>query len=177
YILLSELESAKRSFLKSIELAKTINTNSLEAFALKGLAEVYTIEGKYEEAIVVLNRAYTISKSVGDLVLNQGIYKGLSENYLAINDWDNYQTYHTRYLDTQLKLKQSERNTVSKSLDEIAKEQNAKLKQVAPKFYYGTIGLFGLIIIAIVLFIINFKKNKIALFHLKKDIENLQKVK
>src|SRR5690606_39228461 len=153
------------------------NTNSLEAFALKGLAEVYTIEGKYEDAIEALHNGLELSKSVGDLVLNQGIYKGLSENYLALNEWDKYQAFQSKYLETQLKVKQSERNSVSKSLTEIAKEQNLKLKTIRPKFYYGMIALLLVNILAIIWFFISYKKNKTAIFELKNDIESLQKIK
>lgn len=177
YILLSEFESAKKSFLKSIEMAKLNTANSLEAFALKGLAEVYTLEGKYEDAIETLNTGLDISKCVGDLILNQGLYKGLSENYLALNAWDDYQTYHSQYLETQLKVKQSERNSVSKSLDEIDKEQQLKLNEIRPLYYYGMIALLVINMLAIFWFFISYKKNKNAIFELKNDIENLQKIK
>ncbi len=177
YILLSEFESAKKSFLKSIEMAKLNNANSLEAFALKGLAEVYTLEGKYEDAIETLNTGLDISKCVGDLILNQGLYKGLSENYLALNAWDDYQTYHSQYLETQLKVKQSERNSVSKSLDEIDKEQQLKLNEIRPLYYYEMIALLVINMLAIFWFFISYKKNKNAIFELKNDIENLQKIK
>lgn len=177
YILLSDFDAAKTSFLKSLEMAKMVNTKSLEAFALKGLAEVYTIEGDYEAAIEELNKGLAFSESIGDLVLNQGIYKGLSENYLAINKWEDYQLFHKKDLEAQLKIKNSERNSVSESLNEISKEQDQRLKHTISRFNYGKIALFVVNILAVVLFIVHYKKCKIEIFQLKKDIENLQKIK
>ncbi|MBC8644026.1 hypothetical protein H9W95_08125 [Flavobacterium lindanitolerans] len=41
------------------------------------MAEVYTLEGRYRDAIKELEEALAVSNSVGDLVLNRGIYNGL----------------------------------------------------------------------------------------------------
>ena len=78
------------NFQQSFQFAKKINASSLQAFALKGLAQVFTLEGKFSEAIPILQNALTISSKVNDLILNQELYKGLSENYLALNEWDNF---------------------------------------------------------------------------------------
>ena len=71
YILMANNEAAKKSFQESIKIARQVNAKSLEGFSLKGLAEVYTLEGKYNEAIKVLQQALVLSRSVGDLILNQ----------------------------------------------------------------------------------------------------------
>jgi tetratricopeptide (TPR) repeat protein len=78
------------NFKQSYQYAKKVNASSLEGFALKGLAQVYTLEGKFSEAIPILENALLISSKVNDLILNQELYKGLSENYLALNQWDNF---------------------------------------------------------------------------------------
>src|SRR5690606_12412467 len=83
---LNKFEQAKQSFLKSIDHAKAIDAKSLIAFGEKGFAEVKTLEGNYNESLSLLYNALSISKEVGDGVLNSSIYEGIANNYLALND-------------------------------------------------------------------------------------------
>lgn len=177
YVLLKNNEAAKLSFEESISLAKKISANSLLAFAQKGLAEVYTIEGRYQDAIAILNEAFVTSKSVGDLILNQGIYKGLSENYLALNNWENYQNYNLLYLQNRIKIKESERKSISNSLEEIKKEQKSKLDQLLPSYQYGIYILIFLSLLIIILSILSYLKIKNENLQLQNVIDRLQKTK
>lgn len=177
YVLLKNNEAAKLSFEESISLAKKISANSLLAFAQKGLAEVYTIEGRYQDAIAILNEAFVTSKSVGDLILNQGIYKGLSENYLALNNWENYQNYNLLYLQNRIKIKESERKSISNSLEEIKKEQKSKLDQLLPSYQYGIYILIFLSLLIIILSILSNLKIKNENLQLQNVIDRLQKTK
>jgi tetratricopeptide (TPR) repeat protein len=117
YILMLNNQLAKQNFEQAFEYAKGINALSLQAFALKGLAQVYKLEGNYQLAIETLNNAMVLSSSVDDLILNQEIYKGLSENYLAINKWDEFKIHQNNFLTTQKLIKDRERKSVSESLD------------------------------------------------------------
>lgn len=177
YILLKDNEAAKLSFEESISLAKKISANSLLAFAQKGLAEVYTIEGRYQDALDVLNDALLTSQSVGDLILNQGIYKGLSENYLALNNWENYQNYNRLYLQNRIKIKESERKSISNSLEEIKKEQKSKLDQLLPSYQYGIYFLLFLGLLIIISSILSYLKIKKENLSLQNVIDRLQKTK
>lgn len=177
YILMANNEAAKKSFAKSIELANQVNAKSLEGFSLKGLAEVYTLEGKYNEAIKVLEEALVLSKSVGDLILNQGIYKGLSENYLAINEWEKYRIYHLDYLKTQLEVKESERKSISDSLDKAMAVQEAKLQEVIPNYNYGILTSILITIMVVIIFIFYYKKTQKSNLKLQDLIDDLQKTK
>lgn len=174
YILLSDNEAAKKSFLEAIEIAKRIKANSLHAFALKGLAEVYTLEGNYSGAIRELEQALAISNDVGDLVLNRGIYNGLVENYLAVNDWEKYKTFHARYLETQLKVKESERKSINNLINEGYKSQNKNLKTEIYKYNYYILTTLIVIIGVVIFFTIIIRKNKKNILKLNKSIENLQ---
>jgi len=177
YFLLLDNEAAKASFFESIRFAKKIKANSLQAFAQKGLAEVYTQEGKYAEAIAVLEEALHESKDVGDLVLNQGVYKGLSENYLAVSQWENYQKFHAKYLQTQLQIKGSERQSVSQSLHQAKKTQNEQLEEILPKYNYGIFALVCFTILILAFFIFSEIKTKKSIIRLQQSIANLQKIK
>lgn len=174
YSMLSEYGNAKNSFNRSIAFAKLEKANSLISFAQKGLAEVYTLEGEYEKAIALLNEALNKSKDVGDLILNLGIYKGLFENYLALSQWENYQTYYDLYLKTQLKIKISERESVSSSIDENSKTFNDNLKSIEQKFKTQLKWMFTILIILALFIFFILQKNKKAILLLQDKIKQLQ---
>jgi len=177
YRLLAQFEDAKNSFHKSIAFAELEKANSLIAFAKKGLAEVYTLEGKYTEAIDLLNEGLLQSKNVGDKVLYQGIYKGLYENYLALNEWEAYQKNYNLYLKTQLEIKKSERHSVSDSIDENSKNQLKKRQEVQNQYDHNIkwIILIALLIIIAVVFIEI--KNRKSIKSLQKQVEISQNLK
>lgn len=167
YIQMANYPLAKKNFEISIKYAMNVNASSLHAFALKGLAQVYTLEGKFLDAVVALQKANIISKNVEDLILNQEIYKGLSENYLALNEWNKYKEFHFKYLATQKLIKERERKSISDSLVQKETELSTKLKGTISKFYMIYLSIFILIVFVI---LIIFNRIKIA----KKEIENLQ---
>lgn len=177
YISLSEYANAKESFNKAMELARQKNASSLVSFAEKGLAEVYSLEGKHQVAITLLQSAINRSKDVGDLVLNSGIYKGLYENNLALNKLDEYQKYYDLYLKVQLEIIASERNSVSVSINESSKNLNKNLNHIQSKFK----DIFNLTILGISIFIMFVfllkRKNKKIVKTLQKKIESYQYTK
>lgn len=166
YISLSKNKLAKENFLQSIETAKIINGKSLWAFGLKGLAEVYTIEGNYKEAISSLKLALVLSHDVKDLILNDELYFALSENYLAINEWDEFKKYHEKELNVQKLLKARERISVSESLRVKELELKSKIAIENSNFYYTLLFLsilFLLILLFYYLYYIRISKEIVAI--------------
>jgi len=177
YILMLNNKLASVNFQEAIQNAKIVNAKSLQAFALKGLAQVYTIEGNFPLAIQTLKEALFISAEVNDLILNQEIFKGLSENYLAVNEWENFKKYQNKYLFTQKLIKDRERKSVSESLDLKDKYFEQKFKDEVPSYCYKIIGLlFSLVVIVVIfIFIIRKKARKIKI--VKEHIQLLQNEK
>jgi len=174
YILMLNNKLAKLNFEEALQYAKDINALSLEAFALKGLAQVYTLEGNYSLAIETLHNAISLSASVNDLILNQEIYKGLSENYLAINNWVEFKKYQNNFLNTQKLIKDRERKSVSESLDLKDESLNIELKNEISKYYYKFIGAVFIIIILVICFVL-FIRNKVKKIRLlRAEIQSLQ---
>ncbi len=174
YLLMANNKLAIANFREAIQFSKIIKAKSLQSFALKGLAKVYTLEGKYSEAITALNEALFISTAVNDLILNQEIYKGLSENYLAINQWEDFKKYQNQYLNTQNLIKYRERTSVSKSLDVKATELNLKLKSETSKFYYFAL-IISISFLVIIAFLYLFTtKNRKEIVQIKNQIHLLQ---
>ncbi len=174
YIQLSDYPKARESFAQSVAYAKSIDAKSLHAFALKGLAEVLTLEGQYHQAIQTLTEAERISNEVGDLVLNQGIYKGLSENYLAVNQWNDYQKFQQRYLETQQKITQSERQSVSSSLSQQEKNLSRQVSQIQSNYILAILLVVVAIFLAVMAFVFYGKKSQKKIAALQKSIKELQ---
>lgn len=174
YTLLADYDMAIDSFNKSITYANMEEANSLIAFAQKGLAEVYTDQGRYEDSIVLLNEALEKSQNVGDIILNSSIYNGLFENYLAINNWEKYEEYYNLYSKTQLDIKSSERKSVDDSISKIEDVQSEELTHIKSKFknQLTWLGAIFLVIIFFSFFII--KNSKSDIITLKKEIKKLQ---
>jgi tetratricopeptide (TPR) repeat protein len=175
YLMSNDIEMAKINFEKSVSEASKIKANSLEAFALKGLAQAYTLEARYKDAIQELENALKISADVNDLILNQEIYKGLSENYLALNQEVEFNNFYIKYLDTQNQIILNERKSVSDSLIEKNQILNSQLECVKIKYIFVTLALILIFIGVLIVFLVTIKKQKKEAFFLKKSIETLQK--
>ena len=174
YVLLSDYENARKSFNQSIYYAKLENASSLIAFAQKGMAHVYLLEGNYEESIELFEAALKQASKVGDLVLNLGIYGGLFESHLALNNWDQYQKYYNLYLETQLEIKTSERNSISDYLDESDKILTEELRNIKNNFQVKVKWILTLVIFIIISIFLIHKKNKRDIISLKKKIQVIQ---
>ncbi|NMH23901.1 tetratricopeptide repeat protein [Flavobacterium solisilvae] len=161
YLLLNNYKLALENFQESARIARKVNAKSLEAFALKGSAKIYALEGRNSEAIDALNQALSLSSDVNDLILNQEIYKGLSENYLATNTWDQFNTNQQKFIDTQNLIRDRERISVEESLRVKKAELKEKRAELSKKFYYLLL-ILSFVFIAVVLFfyVIIKRKNK-----------------
>ena len=174
YILMLNNKLAKQNFEEANQYAKDINALSLQAFALKGLAQVYTLEGNYQLAISTLNNAFLLSSSVDDLILNQEIYKGLSENYLALNNWEEFKKYQNKFISTQKLIKDRERKSISESLNLKDESLKLELKNEISKYYYKFIAVAFVIIFLVISFVL-FIKNKVKkIRQLRSEIQSLQ---
>jgi len=152
YINLNKTEKAKSAFLESINYAQKSNAKSLEAFALKGLAEMHKQKHENEIALNLLIKAENLCKNTGDLVLNEGIYKEMSENYLATGRPDLYQTYNKKYFEMRFKREQNELTSINHSIDNHNKETVKKSSEIKNHYKYLTISVVAISVILIALF-------------------------
>lgn len=129
FLQLTQIDSARTNFIKSIEYADRINANSLYAFAKKGLSEILTLEGKYNHAIRELEDSENASKDVGDLILNQGIYKNFSDNYLAIDNKEKYQYYFKKYSEVTEQITEKEQKSIDGSIINLMEDIQEKTKK------------------------------------------------
>ena len=160
YLFMLDDKLAMQNFQESLSYAKSVNAFSLQAFALKGIAKVYTFQEHYNQAIATLTEALAISTETSDLVLKNELYKGLSENYLALNDLDKFNIYNTKYEEIKNIIKSSERKSISQSLDSKEKKLEDNLKNSTHKFYFIYAFIIGFMILSSFIFLIIIKKNK-----------------
>ncbi len=177
YLLLNNNKLALESFNESVRMAKAVNAKSLEAFALKGSAKVYTLEGRNNEAIKALNEALNLASEVNDLILNQEIYKGLAENHLAVNEWNQFKINQLKFVEVQKLIKDRERVSVSESLGVKEEELTAKRSELTNKFYYLLLVLFLILALIVLFFYVIIKRKRKEINLIKSQINILQNKK
>lgn len=161
YLSLNQGEKAQQAFEKSAFYAREAHAKSLEAFALKGVSEIYKKDRKHQEALKLLINAENLSKNIGDIILSEGIYKEMSENYLAMGQPEQYHIYNTKFHEMRFKREQNELNSINQAINAHNKETLNKTKKLKSKYNYLTVVLsvIGSIIIALLLyFILKIKK-------------------
>lgn len=173
YLNLNKNEAAVQNFLKSVEYAQKTEAKSLEAFSLKGLADTYTQTGQSEKALRLLQQAESLSKNVGDLVLNEGIYKGMADNFLIMNEPENYRKYNEKYLKTRFEREQSELKSINTSINNQNAEAAEKMDALNKKFTAAKVAILAVIILLILFLlwkIFHIRKNNMAI---RKKIQEL----
>lgn len=119
YIDQTNYKEAHNYFLKSLYFAEKSDAKSLQAFALKGLADNYAIQDKPEKSLQLLNKANLLASKIGDLTLNSGIYKGLANNYLTIGDFNSYIKNNDIYKKIVFDREQIELKSINSFIDNL----------------------------------------------------------
>lgn len=173
YLNLKNLEKAGQYFEKSHQFALKTKAKSLEAFALKGWAETYIAEEQNAKAIQLLEKAEQISTYVGDLMLNEGVYKLLADNYLYLNNTEKYQIYHKKYLNVKFEREQSELKSINRSINSHSEEKLNQLKEIKNQYQLERIIMvsIGFITFFILLFFI--RKRWLQNRKIKNEIKKL----
>ncbi|MGG7469243.1 tetratricopeptide repeat protein [Chryseobacterium arthrosphaerae] len=156
YLNLDQIDKAQQAFVQSISYARKNHAKSLEAFALKGMAEVHKQKRENQTALDLLLKAENLSRNTGDIILNEGIYKEMADNYLAMGKQDLYQFYNKKYFEMHFKRKQNELASINQSIDNYNKE--SAVKSIKLKSYYRSVkiiaGITGILIISVLLYFI-----------------------
>ncbi|KFF13476.1 hypothetical protein IW15_06700 [Chryseobacterium soli] len=164
YLKLNQLEKAHQAFLQSMDFAKKNKAKSLEAFALKGLAEVYKQKRENETALKLLVQAEELCKNTGDLTLNEGIYKEMAENYLALGQPAFYQKYNKKYFEMRFQRAQNELKSINHAINNHNRETLMKSRELTSHYRFLTaiiVGLSLLIIGVLLFFIVKVRKKNI----------------
>lgn len=174
FLQIAQIDSARASFNRAIAYARQVGANSLYAFAKKGLSEVYTVEGNYGQAIEELKEAEKTSEQVGDLILNQGIYKNLSDNYLALNNSELYKIYSEKYTAVQQQIYEREQKTIDHSIKTLIEENSSTAQMMVSKFN-RIIGLLVILLVLVLGLSVYFlSKNRRKFLRAKEKLQRIQ---
>jgi tetratricopeptide (TPR) repeat protein len=170
-----QIDSARICYNQAIKYGKVIDAKICVAYAYKGLAEVNTLEGNYGVSINQLTEALNIASNSNDLFLNQGIYQGLSNNYLAQNNSEQHYFYTKKTQETIDAIKATESQSVNNLLSQIKVDGENSMNKIRAKSNYYKIALTGLILLfLIILFFetrtLHFKLRKLEID--KKELES-----
>lgn len=154
YLNLNQIDKAQEAFSQSINYARKNYAKSLEAFALKGISEIHKQRYENQSAINLLLKAENLCKNTGDIILNEGLYKELAENYLALGHQNLYQQYNKKYLEMRFKRKQNELKSINQVIDNHNKETSLESEKLNSYYRYIKMGsvLLGSIFIVILLY-------------------------
>lgn len=154
YHILKNFDKAEKYFYQSLNYARKSNAQSLEAYALKGLAENYSLQNNPKKAIELLKEAKTKSEKIGDLILNEGIYEGLSENYLNIGNFKEYLYNNDFYRKIKFEREQNDLKSINSLLNNLEIDKNKEIQNINVKYNI----LIVFIISVSILFILFVKK-------------------
>lgn len=152
---------AEACFLKSLQLLQKNDRNSLQfSKVLDEIAAVYFQQQQHQKAVGLLLRAWTVSKKLQHIPLQESINKQLAINYLALKDRKLYHFYNQKYLE----LKDSDDSLGSEStniaFNLISHEQELALieekEELASYLYFS----LATVMLAIICFTIQFFRNK-----------------
>lgn len=164
YIEMKQYEKAEFYLNESSKIGRKSQAKSLEAYALKGLAENQYLKHDFKKSLTLLLQAEVLAKPIGDLTLNQGIYKLLAHNYLATNDWEKYQTYNQKLIDTKIEKEKKELKSLNRYINIQSTENETKTNDARKRFNWYEIIVIALSLITLFWIVKNWlslkKKNK-----------------
>jgi len=175
FIAMNQLDSAKICFENAYLSAEKIKANSLKAFANKGLAEVNTIEGHYGNAISLLLEAQEMSKGVGDMILNQSIYKGLADNYFITKNFESNRFYSKKLEEITSKISVNESKTLNQFIIQIDTDRRKEIEQIATHALYYKIPIVLVLLLLLILLFFEKMKYQKKYKQLKLEREKLEK--
>ena len=105
----------------------------MKDYALKGLAENYTFQNEHEKALEILNRTNLKTNAIGDLLLNEGVYKLLAQNYLSIGDFDQYLQNNEIHKKILFERQQSELKSINSLIGNLEEKLTSELSALTKK--------------------------------------------
>ncbi len=171
YLELNKVETAIEYFNAALKQAESVGGENLKAYALKGLAEIYGRQERYEKANKLLLKADELSHGIGDIILQEALYRLLSENYLQLDRLALYERYYSLYQQFKAKREKNETESIEAIL-QLQNNQTSSIIAKAETSYHRQLqwrGLIGFVLLSIVLLFVY--RQIIENRKLKRDLE------
>lgn len=160
-----QLNDARAVLIKAKNIAFKNGYTENEYYTDIALAKTYFAENDYRQSNAIL---FKIEKQVDvfhGLNLQNEFYSALADNFLKLNDYENYNTYSKKYLKGKIEIDSLEVNSFHNLISEIAVEKGNTLKtQNRNEDFY--------IVIAFVLFLLLALFLAFKIFKVKKSLRN-----
>lgn len=173
YMELNQNSKGNYYFTEAIKYGQLADAKSIEAYAFKGLSENLYVNHEYTKSLDLLDKADYLAKSIGDIVLSEGIYKLMANNYLAINNWEKYQFYSDKVLELKQEKQKKDEQSLNRYMNIQTSENLEKTNSAQTKFQIYQVLILGISVLSILFlgrsFLSSKKRNKL----LKSKIENL----
>lgn len=169
FLQLNKMDEAILYHEMSFKLGSQVGKGTLQAYPLKGLANVYFLKENNKKALEYLAKAEEVSKNVGDRILRKGIFDDFSEIYLKIGDKKNFLLYNSKANVERELLRKSQLNYITNSLNTVLLKED-ELSEKETEIYLNklNITLFIFLIIFLILLFLIFKiKNRTKNIELK----------
>lgn len=160
YLNQNKIDSARIIFSEAIQLGKKISNNNVLGYAYMGLAQANILVAKTTEAEYNLNSALLLSKELRDPSLEKDLYKWVSYNSIAKNDWPRYQEYLKMGEVANNKIQKFEKDFMNDIIRVSDKRYTEKIETNSQSFFYKISIILILHILAIYYLIFMIKKKK-----------------
>ncbi|MCT2406262.1 hypothetical protein NZD88_01675 [Chryseobacterium antibioticum] len=160
YLNQNKIDSAQIIFSEAITLGKKISNNNALGYAYLGLGQANILTSKTTEAEYNLNNALLLSKELRDPFLERDLYKWVSYNSIAKNDWGRYQEYLKMSRAANNKIQKFEKDFMNDIIRVSDKRYTEKIEANSLSFFYKISIILILHILAIYYLIFMIKKKK-----------------
>ena len=160
-------DSAKVALAEGDRILKSLDaTDDLLISQDIAWAKYYYETKDYHQSLKILNANLEKAKEMSQFWVNNEIYHLLSQNYLALNDIEKYNHFSNLYVETQKKVSEAEKNSISHIINQ-PPENKAQGSVSRSKIVYLISGILGVILVLIILF-------SVKSFRLKRKIKDMK---
>lgn len=148
-----QLDSADYNFRKAYEMSAQNNIIYNKSHAQIGISRVLTEQNNYQAALDTLRKVEGELETSSSISLQAEVYKSISDNYLLIQDYENYKKYADSYLKIKNEMDSLEVKFVENILDsQISNAEDSIQKEQHKLLIWGSILIISLV--GLVLFVL-----------------------
>lgn len=135
----------------------------LEAMTLENLSRVKFYQGKYQEAVQLLQESLSKIESADYLPLKSRIYESLYKNYAALNQTEQYKKNYSLFLDAKTKLDASKKEGIRYLTKLVETRENAEIqnfKQEKINRLFWILGISFILVLSLLLYYLYEKRQQ-----------------
>lgn len=157
YIQNKQLVTAEDCFQSAVKLLNQQEEENsyLKIDALRGLAQVFSLENEHEKAVIAAEEALGYAKRFDNIFLQVKIQEQLAENYFALNNLEAYKTTNAKFFELQDDTEVREQEDINMAYNLISDEYDNRFNDEKSSYVivgYVILGFLFLLIIVCIFF-------------------------